>query len=92
MNETLFGNMIHSVVKVLYTDDVENISKSTTEALESVGRASEARATASWLDVSIGDIGRAVGPARGVVPCRSLWDARGRRLAMVLVFDLMAKD
>jgi hypothetical protein len=84
-----FGNVLQSVVKVLSTSDNEIIGQKIEEALETVGIGADAAAHASWLDVSIKGIGRSLEGRNhgGIVPCRSLWDAEGRRLAAVLVFE-----
>lgn len=76
---------------VSYSDNNEEISRRILEALEPAGILADASCYASWLDVSIHDIDKALGVGRcgGVVPCRSLWDVRGRRLAAVLVFEIL---
>jgi diphthine-ammonia ligase len=85
---------VRSVVVALYTNDSEEVTRRISEALESAGILTEASACASWLDLSIHDIDKTleVGRCSGVVPCRSLWDASGRRLAAVLVFESQNGD
>jgi hypothetical protein len=80
---------VQTVVLIPYIENSEEICSGVEEALETVGIEPGASANASWLDLSIMDIGRALAVRRlgGVVPCRSLWDVSGRRLAVVLVFD-----
>lgn len=75
-----------------YVEGQDVIGRRLTEALESVGMKAGASACASWLDLSIPDVGEALVINRlgGVVPCRSLWDANGKKLAAVLVFDTAA--
>lgn len=94
MSQNRFGNVVQSVAMVLYTHDNEKIKKRLEEALESVGIVSDIRAYASWLDVSIRDIGKAFlgGRAGGILPCKSLWDINGSRLAAVLAFDSIAES
>ena len=80
---------MQTVVMIPYIENSEEIGRRVEEALEAVGIGPGASTNASWLDLSITDIGRALTVRRlgGVVPCRSLWDINGMRLAVVLVFD-----
>ena len=83
-----FGNVVQSFVQILYSDDVAVVQE-VEKALDSVGLEAGAGAIASWLDLSIEGIGNFFNSKThgGVVPCRSLWDVDGRRLAVVLVFE-----
>lgn len=86
-----FGNVIQSVVKVIYGSQCV-VDQRAEEALEAVGLVSEVRAVASWVDVTVDGVGRSLKRESygGIVPCRSLWDAEGTRLAAVLVFETLA--
>ena len=77
---------------ISYVESQELIGRRLEEALESVDMEAGASACASWLDLSIPDMGVVLAVKRlgGVVPCRSLWDVNGKRLAAVLVFHAAA--
>lgn len=86
-----FGNVVQSVVKVLFSND-DVVGRKVDDALESVGLEAGIGAVASWLDVTAEGIGSALEGKRygGLVLCRSLRGAEGRRLAAVLVFETLA--
>jgi len=42
--------------------------------------------TVSYIDVQM--VGIVEGLAGAVVPCRKIWDEQGRRLSVVLMFDV----
>ena len=80
--------MVQSVVQIPYNEH-NAISQNIREALEAAGLDPNAHGVASWLDVLIEGVGLALDSKRcgAVVPCRSLWNAAGMRLAAVLVFE-----
>jgi diphthine-ammonia ligase len=91
VQQTRFGNLVQSVVKVLSGND-DAIDQRAGEALLHVGLEADSGPVASWLDCSVEDTRRAWEDTKfgGLVPCRSLWDADGVRLAAVFVFETEA--
>lgn len=68
-----------------YTDQIDIVRERISEAQELL-HLSSATSVSSWLDISIDGIW-GLENCGGVVPCKSLWDRRGRRLATALVFE-----
>jgi hypothetical protein len=93
VDQCWFGDVVQSVVKVVSSGDNAEIGRKVEEALQSVHLGADVGALSSWIDVSIDGVGQALRGKRhgGFVPCRSLWDGDGRRLAAVLVFESIPK-
>jgi diphthine-ammonia ligase len=83
-----FGDAMQLVVMIDYSEAVSDFSKRLDGALIIVGAESyvDKLGFASYLDVSIEGIWDS-GSYKGAIPCRSIWDGFGKRLAGVLLFS-----
>jgi diphthine-ammonia ligase len=70
---------VYLVVMVLYAE----VGRRLEEVLAKEGAAG--REYVTYWDVSLGPRG---GELLGMIPCRSIWDAGGRRLGAVLLYDI----
>jgi hypothetical protein len=79
---------------ICHSKDCDEVSNRFKEALRAVNMENDSYASASWLNLSISGIGKALDVKRlgGIVPCRSLWGKVGNALAAVLVFDSRKKE
>ncbi|KAK0119187.1 hypothetical protein ONS96_012251 [Cadophora gregata f. sp. sojae] len=76
-----------SFISLSHNSSLSSLATTLEVALSSLGaeKGSQKASSAAWVDVSIpglweqGDFG-------GAVPCRSIWDREGRRVAAVMVF------
>jgi hypothetical protein len=71
-----------------HSERVSEVMKWQHEVLElmSLNLTAKCRNYTSYLDVSVHGI-RDLGDCSGIIPCRSMWDVDGRRLAAVLIFE-----
>jgi diphthine-ammonia ligase len=83
-----FGSTVQSVVTLVYTENLPVLRRSFEEALKYLGVDSKdgELINASYLDISIQELWDA-GEFGGKIPCRSIWDASGKRVAAVLIVD-----
>lgn len=85
-----FGSAVQSVIILPHAaadGHVPTLSERLQDALTSAGLESGVCGSVSYLDMSIKDLASPA-PAKlfgGIVPCRSIWDASGKRLAAVLI-------
>jgi len=71
-----------------HSERVSEVMKLQHEVLEfmSLNLTAKCRNYTSYLDVSV-DVIIDFGVCSGIIPCRSMWDVDGRRLAAVLMFE-----
>jgi diphthine-ammonia ligase len=83
-----FGETLQTVVMIDYTEDVSEFLGRLGAALKVLGTQLDVEGCihASYLDVSIQGMWN-MGNFGGKIPCRSIWDASGKRLATVLILD-----
>jgi len=77
---------MQTVVMVKHTGSATEVSTRIEGALATLGQEKGVPSSASYIDTSIPGISN-LEIFAGLVPCRSLWDGQGRRLAAVLVFE-----
>ncbi|TVY24297.1 Diphthine--ammonia ligase [Lachnellula hyalina] len=83
-----FGGRLRSVLMVDYSSSSSDVRESLSKGLGALGlnSASDIEEYASCLDVSIDGL-QSSRRFSGAIPCRSIWDSSGDRLALVLLFD-----
>ena len=83
-----FGITAQSVIMLSYSEDIPVLRRGLEESLISLGvnLKVEDCIHISYLDVSIQGLWDA-GSFGGKIPCRTIWDASGRRLGAVLIVD-----
>jgi diphthine-ammonia ligase len=88
IHQCSFSGVIHSVCMIDYSEDVSELQRKLEQALKGLGSGLEARdfIHTSYLDVSIQGLWD-VGNFSGRIPCRSIWEASGKKLAAVLILD-----
>jgi diphthine-ammonia ligase len=88
IHQCLFGGTAQSVVMLDYSEDVAALRGRLDEALKVLGADLEVGDCqhTSYLDVSIQGMWDA-GNFGGKIPCRSIWSASGKRLAVALILD-----
>jgi len=94
IHQCVFGTQVQTLLMIEYTLDGSVFRRRVDGALGEVGvvaAAEQQRAYLSYVDVSVQGEGDVLGlGCEGMVPCRSLWDMCGRRIAAVLLFSTSA--
>ncbi len=91
VHQCTFGHTVVSVIMIDYSEVIFDISvrlDGVCGALK-LESGTEIKSSAAYVDVSINGILER-GSFGGQVPCRSIWDKEGRRLAAVIVLNSLA--
>jgi diphthine-ammonia ligase len=88
IHQCSFGGTAQSIVMLDYSEDVAALRGRLDEALKVLGADLEVRDCkhTSYVDVSIQGMWDA-GNFASKIPCRSIWSASGKRLAVALILD-----
>lgn len=88
MYQCAFGITLVSVVMIDHSELASAFRDRLGKALHTLGTGprAERASVAAYVDVSLRGA-REEGGFGGCVPCRSIWDADGKRLAAVILFD-----
>lgn len=88
LHQCAFGTAAQSTVAIGYASIISDLRKSVDEALVFLGRDPQACGliTSSYLDNTVGWVADMC-EFGGMVPCRSIWDGEGGRLAALLILD-----
>lgn len=86
--QSAFSGVVESVVAVDFFSNKEEVRMVLDEALTllAVGKGAGAESYMSYLDMNVIDIW-SLEDCGGKVPCKRIWSAEGRRLAVVLLFS-----
>jgi len=89
IHQCVFGIAVQSIVMIKYSEDISNFSKRLDAALKVLGDSSPKQCIhASYLDVTIPGIWN-IADFGGRIPCRSILDISGQKLAAVFIVENM---
>ncbi|KAL2072553.1 hypothetical protein VTL71DRAFT_11896 [Oculimacula yallundae] len=88
VHQCAVGSTVISIIMLECAPDLSAVTEKLEKALSSIGVEERAGkgSFAAYVDVSIAGLWEQ-GRFGGGVPCRSIWDSEGRRLACVLLFN-----
>ena len=88
IHQTRFPATTITTLLLDHTASLSTLIATLEQALSSLGldQGMQKETSGAWVDVSISGLWEQ-GDFGGAVPCRTIWDAEGRRMAAVLVFE-----
>lgn len=84
-----FGSTVHSIFTRHYSEEFLDLRTCLEEAFQAIGIRfmKEHPSHASYIDTSVIN-NLEDGVYGGIMPCRSIWDVEGKRLAVALLYDI----